>query len=254
MKKLKKMNKKKNKLLLIITLILIAIFTYSLYKIILWKLDNNKGNQTLPEIKKDIVIKKLNTGEAQYKVDFNSLKRKNNDTVAFIKVNGTSIEYPVVKTNDNSYYLNHSFDKSVNRAGWPFANYLNKFDGTDKNITIFAHSRYDGSMFGTLYKTLSTNWQENKENHRILWITEKGTSYYQVFSTYKILAEDYYITADFSNDEEYQTFLTTINKRSNYKYNVELTKDDSIITLSSCASDDKYRIVLHAKKIGETNE
>ena len=172
-----------------------------------------------------------------------------NDKVAFIKVYGTNIEYPVVKTNDNSYYLNHSFDKSPNGAGWPFANYLNKFDGTDKNITIFAHARYDGSMFGTLYKTLSTSWQENKNNHKILFITENESSEYQVFSTYKILAEDYYIKENFSSDEEYQTLLTTITKRSNYNYNVDITLKDTIITLSSCASDDKYRIVLHAKKI-----
>jgi sortase B len=251
MKKFKnKRRKKSNQIFLLFTIIFLAIFIYSAYKIVLWKIENDKGNKTLTNIKKDIKIIKNIEGEiAQYKIDFSNLKKKNNDTVAFIKVKGTNIEYPIVKTNDNSYYLTHSFDKSPNGAGWPFANYLNKFDGTDKNITIFAHARYDGSMFGTLYKTLSTSWQENKDNHKILFITENGPSEYQVFSTYKILAEDYYIKENFSSDEEYQTFLTTITKRSNYNYNVDVTLKDTIITLSSCASDDKYRIVLHAKKI-----
>lgn len=242
--------KKRKIILYILTLIFITVFTYSTYKIINWKIENDKGNKTLKSLEEDIkVIKMTEVEEAQYKIDFKRLKEKNNDTVAFIKVPGTNIEYPIVKAKDNDYYLTHSFDKTYNSAGWPFANYINKLDGTDKNISIFAHSRYDGSMFGTLYKTLSSDWQSNKENHKILFITEKGTDNYQVFSTYKILNEDYYIQANFIKEEEYETFLTTIKKRSNYDYNVELTKQDTIITLSSCASDDKYRIVLHAKKI-----
>ena len=179
-----------------------------------------------------------------------NLKGKNNDTVAFIKINGTSIEYPIVKTNNNEFYLDHSFDKSSNGAGWLFINYINELDGTDKNITIFGHSRKDGSMFGTLYKTLSKEWQENKKNHKILFITEKSYDKYEVFSTYKILNEDYYIKNDFKTDDEYKEFLDTIAKRSNYNYETEVTINDSILTLSTCASNDKYRIVLHAKKIG----
>ena len=246
---MKKIRKKQNKLKLLFTIVLLIILVFSIYKIIIWKLDNNKSKKTKEILKEDIkIVKNQITKEEEYKIDFENLKKKNNDTVAFIKVNGTNIEYPIVKTTDNEYYLTHSFDKTTNGAGWPFANYLNKFDGTDKNITIFAHSRYDGSMFGTLYKTLSNDWQSNKDNQKILFITESGTNYYQVFSTYQILSEDYYIKTNFTTDEEYQTFLSTISKRSNYNYNIELNKEDTILTLSTCSSDDKYRIVLHAKK------
>ena len=103
-------------------------------------------------------------------------------------------------------------------------------------------------MFGTLYKTLSSNWQNSKENQNIIFITEKEESTYQVFSTYKILQEDYYIKVDFKDDEEFQTFIKTIQSRSNHDYQTEVSSNDTILTLSTCANDENYRIVLHAKK------
>ena len=231
-------------------LILLSLFIFSSYKIVCWKMDNDKGNEILNDIQENVtILKNRTTSKEEYIIDFVNLKNKNNDTIAYIKVNGTNIEYPLVKTSNNDYYLSHSFDKSYNSAGWPFVNYLNTLDGTDKNIVVFAHSRRDGSMFGTLYQTLSSKWQSNTDNHKIIFIQENCTSYYQVFSTYKVLNEDYYIKNYFDSDDEYVNFLNTISSRSNYDYGVKVTKDDVILTLSTCASDDMYRIVLHAKKV-----
>ena len=242
------MKKKVNILFLLLMIIFIGIIGYSTYNIIVWKLDNDKGSNILKEIKNSIkIVKDLDTNDDIYEVDFDSLKDKNSDTVAFLKVESTNIEYPIVKAKDNDFYLDHSFDKSYNGAGWPFANYINKFDGSDKNITIFAHSRYDGSMFGTLYKTLDSDWQSNKNNYKILFITEDGTNYYEVISTYKILSEEYYINNSFNDDSEWYDFLKTISNRSNYDYGYVPMVSDKIITLSTCSSDDRYRIVLHAK-------
>ncbi len=56
-------------------------------------------------------------------IDFDKLKEQNNEAIAWIKVNNTNIEYPVVKTKNNEFYLNHSFDKSENLGGWIFADY-----------------------------------------------------------------------------------------------------------------------------------
>ena len=53
-------------------------------------------------------------------VDFNDLKRINQDVVGWLKVNGTNIVYPFVQANDNKYYLTHSFNKLYNAAGWVF--------------------------------------------------------------------------------------------------------------------------------------
>ena len=69
-------------------------------------------------------------------VDFNELLSKNKDSVGWIQVNGTNINYPIVQTSDNDYYLTHAFDKSWNSAGWVFMDYRNDSETFDKN-TIF---------------------------------------------------------------------------------------------------------------------
>ena len=107
----------------------------------------------------------------------------------------------------------------------------------------------DGSMFGTLKKILKPEWYENSDNREILLVTEQGKFKYQTFSVYSIEAEDYYINTDFSSEEEYTSFLNEIKSRSDYNFNVDLTKDDQVLTLSSCIGYGESRVVLHAKLI-----
>ena len=227
-------------------LFFIVLIILSLIKIINWMTDNNKNREALNESKKSVTkIKK--DGKEEYKVDFEKLKKQNADVVAWLKVDGVSIDYPVVKTNNNDYYIYTNLNGEYNEAGWIFMDYKNKLDGTDKNIVIYGHGRLDGSMFGRLKNTLLEDWQNKK--HKILLITETGNIEYQVFSTYKISVEDYYITTDFYSDESYAYFLETIKSRSNHDYGVELNTTDQVLTLSTCDVNSNYRIVLHAKRI-----
>ncbi len=107
----------------------------------------------------------------------------------------------------------------------------------------------NGSMFGTLGKVLDSDWQGNKENQIIILITESGTNIYQVFSTYMISPEDYYIKTDFDSLEEYSKFISELAFRSNYVYGVSVSGDDKILTLSTCNDRGDKRVVLHAKLI-----
>ena len=240
--------KKKYVGILITIFIIICLIglIYSLINIINWKKDVDDNKDILEEIKENIITNEEND---LIKIDFKSLKEQNSDTIAYIKVNGTNIDYVVVKGNDNSYYLNHNFNKEYNVAGWIFSDYHNKFDETDKNIVIFGHNTKNGSMFGTLKNVLDKSWQDNKDNLEITLITEKGQYKYQVFSTYSIMAEDYYINILFNSDDEYDRFVNEISSRSNYDYNVKVNSNDKILTLSSCIGDGKKRVVLHAKLI-----
>lgn len=237
---------KKNKKISIISLIkiiLIITMIFSGYKIVKWYIENKKTDQLMDQISKSIVVDENNNTI----IDFNTLKEMNTDTVAFIQVNGTDIKYPVVKGNDNSYYLTHSFDGSVSSAGWIFADYNNKFDGTDKNIIIYGHNRKDGSMFSSLKNILNKEWYENEENKYVILITNEGTTVYKVFSVYQIEAEDYYITTSFSS-KQYSKFLNTMKKRSIYDFGVDVENADTILTLSTCSNNNNYRVVLHAIK------
>ena len=107
----------------------------------------------------------------------------------------------------------------------------------------------DGSMFETLSNVLQKWWYEDSNNYIVTFTTEEKTFMYQVFSTYDIKNEDYYIKTKFNSDNDYEKFLKTIKSRSNHDYGIELTKDDTILTLSSCLGAGEKRVVLHAKKV-----
>lgn len=244
-KRFKKNNKKRKIIIKGIQIIFIIAIIYSGIKIFNWIKENNQNQEVLKEISESISIDEKNK---QYKIDFETLKMTNNDIIAWIKVNGTNIEYPVVKSSNNEYYLTHSLDKSINTAGWVFADYRNKLDNNDKNIIIYGHNRRDGSMFGTLKNILTEEWYKNKENQKIIFITENGEFEYQVFSVYNIELEDYYIQTDF-DENSYLNFINTIKNRSIYNFETEVTTQNSILTLSTCDDNNKYRVVLHAVKL-----
>lgn len=227
-------------------IIFVSIMIVTGIMIFKWVKENKKTNNIIDNIKNNVFIDERTN---KYYVNFNELKQTNSDTIAWIKVNGTEIEYPIVKTTNNNYYITHTFDKSYNSAGWVFMDYENKFDGTDNNIIIYAHNRKDGSLFGTLKNILTEKWQNNSNNFIIPFITENEMSEYQVFSVYKIENEDYYITTKFGTDNEFQKFLDVITSRSVKDFASKVTTNDSILTLSTCADNNKYRVVLHAKKV-----
>ena len=247
----KKVKTNKNLIPNIILIFFIILFVFSGFKIIMWFLNNRENKKIAEEISQAITINEENVEEKEkYKVDFQTLKEKNSDTVGFLKVNGTNIEYTVVKGTNNSYYLKHNFNKESNSAGWIFADYKNKVDGTDKNLVIYGHNMRDDSMFGSLKNILNDDWHIEEENKYVTFITENDNSIYEVFSVYQVAEEDYYITTDFK-DNEFNDFIKTIKSRSKFDFDVDINENDNILTLSTCANNNKYRVVLHAKKIIE---
>lgn len=240
--------KKKSKILVtFIQIVLIAVIIFSGIKIIEWIKSNKKNKDIMSEIKENVVINnEMDSNNEEYKIDFAKLKQKNSDAIAWIKVNGTDIDFPVVKGTDNSYYLTHNFDKEKNKAGWIFADYRNKFDGTDKNIIIYGHNMKNGSMFASLKDVIKEEWYNNENNKYIALITENENCKYQVFSVYQTEMEEYYLQTNISNFKE---FVEKIKGRSKKNFNVDIKETDSILTLSTCADNTKYRVVLHAVKV-----
>ena len=251
MSRAKHYNKKKTNIISIILLfIFIILLFYSGTKIVIWYMNNQNNKKISDEISKFITLDETKeNNEGKYVIDFEKLKEKNSNVVAWLKVNGTNIETTVVKTTDNDYYLTHNFNKEYNSAGWIFADYKNKVDGTDKNLVIYGHNMRDNSMFGSLKWVINEDWYNNEDNKYITLVIENETQIYEVFSVYQIEEEDYYIQTNFNTEKEFSTFLETIKKRSKKDFNVDVNKEDNILTLSTCANNNKYRVVLHAKKI-----
>ncbi len=227
----------------IILLISIILFFYCTIKIVIWHNDNRHISELITQVNKGYV-----PNDTERIVDIEYYIKMNKDTVGFIIVNKTYIRYPFVQTNNNSYYLNHALDRTYSSSGWPFMDFRNKKDFSDQNTIIYAHARKDKSMFGTLKNTIKKEWYTTPSNHIITIITKSNIIHYQVFSTYTIKDEDYYIQTSFKNLSDFNKFLKTIKKRSIYNYKVNLNTNDKILTLSSCYTNNK-KIVLHAKRL-----
>ena len=182
-------------------------------------------------------------------IDFNTLKKINPDVVGWLKVENTNVNYPVVKSNDNSYYLKHDFRKNSNSAGWIFLDYRNDLDNLRKNSIIYGHNMINNTMFGSIPdNVLSNTWLSNPENHLIKLSTPNSNMVWKIFSVYTIEPESYYIKTLFNNIE-YQQFIDTIKSRSIYNFNEEVNINDKILTLSTCDNSGKKRVVVHAKLI-----
>lgn len=175
------------------------------------------------------------------------LKAINSDTVGWIRVNGTNINYPFVQTTDNDYYLHHAFDKTPNGAGWIFRDYRNS-DETAQHQIIYGHARQNGVMFGSLKNVLSEDWYNNSANHFIKTSTENHNSLWQIFSVYKITTTSDYLKVDFENEAAFANFIQALKKRSLYNFPTTLTAKEQILTLSTCHSDNE-RTVVHAKLV-----
>lgn len=220
-------------------IVLILLLSFNTTKIITWNKENTEtkdlitGLNTSKEIQNDIP-------------NIKDLKSKNNDTIGWIKVNNTNIDYPFVQSKDNNYYLTHNFNKKKTSAGWIFLDKRNNKNLNDKNNIIYGHSRKDKSMFGTLKETLNKKWYKNKENLIIKVTTETKEYNYEVFSIYTIEKENYYLQTNFKTTKNYKIFLNILKHRSIYDFKVSLDNTISILTLSTCYKNNQ-RIVLHAK-------
>jgi len=260
--------KYKNIIIIFIYIICFIMLFISIFNIIKWKIDANNNDNQIDGINEKVEIEEINEGEIinqnidisksnpywdyikmnLINVNFNDLKIINNQTKGWIQVNGTNINYPFVQTKDNTYYLNHSFNKSYNDAGWLFVDYRNKLDETDKNIIIYAHARLDKSMFGSLKNILKSDWLKNTNNYVVKLSTEYENTLWQVFSIYNIPTTSDYIQTEFNNISNYQKFLDMLLKRSNYNFNTSINENDNILTLSTCYNKSD-KVVLHAKLI-----
>ena len=192
--------------------------------------------------KKDLEFKEK---IAEY--DFDKLKEINTDIVGFIEVDNTNISYPVVKSSDNSYYLNHSYKKEKNNIGSIFLDYRNDLDNLSKNNIIYGHGRLDNTMFGSLNNLLDSNNLDSKESYYITLSTPKSIMTFKIFSVYTIPKEGYYIKTYFSSNKYFKEFLETIMKRSIYNFNTDVNTNDKILTLSTCKDNFGKRVVVHAK-------
>ena len=252
---------------IIFILLFSSIILFNLKNILNWEKDNQEIKKIETNIEEEIqieiieeegeIINPPKVKESDYwlyikvpfqNVDLEALKEKNNDTVGFINIKNTNINYPIVQTTNNDYYLNHAYDKSYNEAGWVFMDYRNN-NFNDFNTIIYGHGRLNKTVFGSLKDLLKDSWQSNKDNYTLTISSLTMNYVYQIFSIYTIDAESYYIKTEFDTNEDKQDWITEMNNRNTSIIYSPANINDKIITLSTCLNNDNGRVVVHAKLI-----
>lgn len=184
------------------------------------------------------------------RIDLASLQEINSEAIGWIEIPDTVISYPMVHTDNDTYYLTHTFKKESNRVGSIFVEALNHADFSDLHTIIYGHNMKNGSMFATLknYNTKSY-WQA----HPYIYIDLEDNSHcYQIFSCYQADISDQCYTIGYEKDvsaEVYQQFLDHLKNSSLFDTGVEVTAEDKVITLSTCTNSGRNRFVVHAKKL-----
>lgn len=227
--------KKKMGIISIFFLILfIGIFLYTSSNLVIWY----RSNKELEKNEKDIFSRVVTTSEEnpeKIEIDFKKLQEINSDVRAWITVENTNINYPILQTNNNEYYLKHDINKKYSSCGSIFLDCDSDASFTKKNTVIYGHNLLNGKMFAEL-----TNILDGKLGNKInikIYLPEEEKEY-EVFSAY--MGEP---SLEMKQNNSYQDIL---NKSSLEFQRKEENKENNIITLITCNSNSEKRIVVNA--------
>jgi len=221
---------------ILLLFILLVVLGFSLYKINGIKKELNDSEEIKEELIELVEIPEIPSEEPSFEVDFEELKKINSDVIGWIVIERTQVNYPIVQGNNNSYYLNHSYDKKWNSLGSIFADYQSSNDFTDYNTFIYGHHTKNGSMFGELYKYMEESFY--KENKTFYLYTPTGNYEAEIFSAYLDSTTSESYNQSFNSIEEFNDYIELVKEKSNYNTGVEIdaTKDKTI-TLYSCSHE-----------------
>ena len=230
-------------------LVCIAVFLFALYNVVTIMMDykeiDNYYDDTIDEFVE--IEEGILSG-----IDMARIRKVNKDVVAWIEIEDTNINYPVLQGKDNEYYLNRNYEKQYLVAGSIFVDAFNKGNFSDLHTIIYGHNMHSGAMFGNLDKFQKETYRDKHPYIKLL-TTDGKWHKYEIYSYYTANIDDGTFQIFSSDKEAYSNYVSLTMKKNVYKKTKAPSKGEKIITLSTCTedSDDFKRNVLHAKYVGE---
>lgn len=241
----------------ILFFILIIIASCKIYSI---NQDYNKSNQSYSELEQFVEmpeskhIENEDTEETTTAkvtetilfptVNFDDLSEINSDIVGWLYIDNTTINYPIVQGEDNSYYLKHLFDKNYSSSGCIFLDCNNSFDFSDYNNVIYGHHMKNGTMFSSLTEYKNQDYYD--AHPQAILVTPNQNYIIDIFAGYVASTNDNAWRISFDSGNEYAEWIAKIKGRSCFISNIDPSASDKIITFSTCSYEfDNARFVLH---------
>ncbi len=195
-----------------------------------------------------------------YLEQFGLLYQENSDIVGWIEIENSQINYPVVKTSDNDFYLTHNFYKKKERHGTPFMDYRNSHDQLNFNTVLHGHNmKSDNQMFSDLenYYKGSGAITYYRKHPLISFDTVYEEMDWKIFAVFTCSVDsndknyfDYYNVLNLTTNEMFDEFISGVRARSIFNIPVDVKPTDNILTLSTCYYEyDNQRLVVMARKV-----
>lgn len=227
----------------ILLAICLLVFLYSAYNIYKYLDEENANKQLKKNLTEKVVTEVVTDNDDVFtlpiKVDFLALKKENKDIIGWIYSENTAINYPVVQSEDNEYYLRRLINGKHNTAGSIFMDFRSNPNLQDNNTIIYGHNMKNGTMFASIHAYKS---QEYYNDHKVMYYFTPEKNYMiELFAGYTIsVNSDIYNLSGIDSNKLQELF-----SKSDFKSNVEVTDEDKILTLSTCADDyDGARYIL----------
>ena len=216
-----------------------------------------KGSRSLSNggFSEPIKVNKTSDETPDILAEYQTLFSKNMKLAGWLKIDGTKIDYPVMQTSDNEYYLNHNFNQQKDNNGSLFLDCECSLYPQSTNMIIYGHHMKSGNMFGNLQKYAKEDYGKEHKNIYFDTIFEKGT-YEVMFVFYsKVYDNDelvfkYYQFINANSETEFNYYMDEMKKLSLYDTGVTANYGDKLLTLSTCdhsQTDGRFAVV--AKKI-----
>ena len=254
--------------ILVFRLISLLIIIVCVRVLLNWHKENKANNSVIADLQNDSNIEKesidvssiedeaSSEGESSsdqniqlVSTDFEDLLSQNKDTVGWIYIADTNINFPIVKTSNNNYYLKHNFKKEYNSAGWIFGDYRNNYEELDQNTIVYGHNRRNGTMFSNLKKFLDKSFAEKNSAKYFSFNTVNQRYVAKVYSVYKMSSTKLTLSNNYESVKDYEDFINEAKNLSIHNYDTDVSASDKTLTLCTCDDNTAYRIAIHAKLI-----
>ena len=187
-------------------------------------------------------------------VEYGEIYKLNEDTVGWIRIDGTELDYPVMQTPDRpNFYLYRDFEKKDSARGCIYAREECDINEPSDNITLYGHNMRDGSMFEVLNDYVYKEAWDN--NPLIFFDTLYEYHVYKIFAVFKTEASidkgfKYHNMIDASSKEDFDNFVSTAKRLAFYDTGITPQYGDKIICLSTCEYTlENGRLVMAAVRI-----
>jgi len=187
--------------------------------------------------------------------EYKDLYNKNKSLIGWVEIADTNINYPVMQTVNNEYYLDHNLEQEYDKNGSIFMDKDCDAMKPSTNLIIYGQHMKSGAMFGGLNKYSDKSYYEKHPMIQFDTIYEKGT--YQIMYVFrsKVYNENeivfkYYQFIEANSSEEFASNMEEMSAISLYDTGVTAGYGDRLLTLSTCDSSEKDgRFVVVAKKV-----